>query len=190
MKWSENRIESMILRKKVVSLKNIYVNENHWVCTLQSYTVWKSLVEITHMLMEISLNLVGFTDFFYKEMLTSLISLSSRNIFWINMLLKTSVVENKSSDFLNFFLRDQPYLFRDISQTSELKFTKETFSASSSFVHFDGLCNYLHLFQKQPADNFFKNKCCFPDQEDVGYYINKSTETGLDFFIKYLLRAI
>ena len=51
-------------------------------------------------------------------------------------------------------------------------------------------CNYLHSFQKQRADNFFENKCCFPDQGHVGYCIKKFTETGLDFFIKYLLRAI
>ena len=61
------------------------------------------------------------------------------------------------------------------------------------FIHFDGLCNYLHSFQKQPAANFFKNNCCFPDQVHVGYYINKFTETGkkiTDFLVKYILRAI
>ena len=51
-------------------------------------------------------------------------------------------------------------------------------------MHFDELCNYLLSFQKQQAANFFKNNCCFPDQELVDHYINKSTETGLDFFIK------
>ena len=80
--------------------------------------------------------------------------------------------------FYNFFF--------EISQTSELKSTTETFSASTSFIHFDGLCNYLHSFQKQPAANFFKNNCCCPDHEHVGHYINKSTETGLDLSIKYI----
>ena len=60
----------MILRRKVVSLKNIYVNES-WLYTLQIYTVWKSLVEISSTLMEVTLNLMDFTDFFYKEMFTS-----------------------------------------------------------------------------------------------------------------------
>ena len=49
--------------------------------------------------------------------------------------------------------------------------------------------NYLPSSQKHSAI-FFENKCCFPDQEYVGHYINKITETGLDFFTKYLLRAI
>ena len=71
MKRSENCIQSMILRRKVVSLKNIYVNESHWLYTLQIYTVWKSLVEISHTLMEVTLNLMAFTDVFYKEMFTS-----------------------------------------------------------------------------------------------------------------------
>ena len=56
---------------------------------VQIYTVCKSRVEISHMLMEISSNLMGFTDFFYKEMLTSLVSFSSRNTFSLNLLLKS-----------------------------------------------------------------------------------------------------
>ena len=31
---------------------------------------------------------------------------------------------------------------------------------------------------------------CFPVQGHVGHYTNKFTETELDVFIKYLLRAI
>ena len=30
-------------------------------------------------------------------------------------------------------------------------------SARTWFIHFDGLCNYLHSFQKQQTANFFKN---------------------------------
>ena len=72
--------------------------------------------------MEISLNLMGFADFFYKEILTNLISFSSRYTFSLNPLLKASVVWAKNYEFLHFLLCDQPYWFRDISQTSELKF--------------------------------------------------------------------
>ena len=61
---------------------------------------------------------------------------------------------------------------------------------SASRIHFDGLCNYLHSFQKQLAANFFNNNCWFPFQGHVGHCSNKFTKTGLDFFIKYLLRAI
>ena len=39
MKRSENRIQSMILLRKVASLKKIYLNESHWLYTLQAYTV-------------------------------------------------------------------------------------------------------------------------------------------------------
>ena len=56
------------------------------------------------------------------------------------------------------------------------------------FIHFDVPCNYLNLFLKRPAANFF-NVCCFLAQGHVGHCTNKFTETGLDLFIKYLLRA-
>ena len=90
----------------------------------------------------------------------------------------------KFLSFYNFFLRDQPHWLRDLSETSKWKFTAKTFLANTWFIHFDGLCNYLHSFQKHPAANFFEKKCCFPDQEHVGHYINKFIKTGLEFFIK------
>ena len=58
------------------------------------------------------------------------------------------------------------------------------------FIHFYGPYNYLHSFQKHATDSFFENKFYFPDQEHVGQYINKFTETGHDIYVKYLLRAI
>ena len=70
-------------------------------------------------------------DFFYKEVFASLILISSRNTFSFNMVLKASVVWAKKYEFLHFFLRDQPYWFRDISQTSELNFITKTFSVST-----------------------------------------------------------
>ena len=33
MKLSENRIQSIKLFRKVVSLKNVYINKSHWLCT-------------------------------------------------------------------------------------------------------------------------------------------------------------
>ena len=74
--------------------------------------------------------------------------------------------------FYDFFC-DQPYRFRDISQTSELMPSTEDFSASTWFIHFDELCNYLHSFQKQLAAILLKNNCCFPDQKHVGHSTNK-----------------
>ena len=174
----------------MVLLRKWNRNESHWPHTFQIYTVWKSRVEISHPLMEISLNLMGFTDFFYKEMLTSSISFSWRNTFSLNLLAKASLVQVKHYEFLQFFLCDQRIGFRDISLNSELKLITENISASTWFTHFDELCNYLHSFQKQPAASFYKKNCCFLDQEHVGNDINKFPETGLDFFIKYILRAI
>ena len=52
-------------------------------------------------------------------------------------------------EFSRFFLCDQTYRFRNISQTSELKSTTANVSASTRFTYFDGLCNYLNLFPKQ-----------------------------------------
>ena len=93
-------------------------------------------------------------------------------------------------NFVRFFLCGQPYRFRDTSETSELVSTTENFSASTWFIHVDGLRNYLPSFQKNPSANFFKNNCCFPDQKHVGHYTSRFTEKGLDFYIKYLLRTI
>ena len=56
----------MILLRKVVSLNNIDLNENHWqmkIRILQVYTVCKSRVEISHRLMEIFLILEGWGQF-------------------------------------------------------------------------------------------------------------------------------
>ena len=75
MKQSENRIKSMILLRKVVSLNSIYINESHRLYTLQIYTVCKSRVEISHRLMEIFLILEKLGDnltspsFFLKKYL-------------------------------------------------------------------------------------------------------------------------
>ena len=62
MKQSENRIKSMILLRKVVSLNSIYINESHRLYTLQVYTVCKSRVEISHRNMEIFLILKRLGD--------------------------------------------------------------------------------------------------------------------------------
>ena len=110
-----------------------------------------------------------------------------KKTFSLNLLIKSDRLKNY--EFLRFFLCDQPYRFRSISQTSELKSTSENASTRTWFIDFDRLCNYLNLFQKQPAVNFF-NSFCLPVQGYVGHYINKFTETELGFFIKYLLRAI
>ena len=111
---------------------------------------FESLRRISHRLMEISLNLIGFTDFFCKEMLTSLISFSSRNNFSLNLLLKASVVYSKK--FLHFFLRGQPYRFREISQTSELKSPPHNFFqlARDLFILMDSAIICIHFRNSQP----------------------------------------
>ena len=46
---------------------------------------------------------MGFTDFFCKEIMTSLISFSSKYTFLPNLLLKAGVVQAKNYEFLHFF---------------------------------------------------------------------------------------
>ena len=58
--------------------------------------------------------------------------------------------------FVRFFLCDQPYRYRDTLETSELVSPTENFSASTWFIHVDGLSNYLPSFQKNPSANFLK----------------------------------
>ena len=118
-----------------------------------------------------------FTDFFYKEMFTCLISFSSRNTF--------------SLEFLLFFTpnrigSERSHKIPNLSLPQKMS----QLAPSTLFTHFDGLCNYLDSFQKQLAANFFNNNCCFPFQGHFCHYTNKFTETGLDFFIKYLLGPI
>ena len=84
-------IFGLILLRKVVFLKNTYINESNCL-TLEIYTVCLFRIEVSHTVMEISLNLMGFTDFFYKEMLNNLISFSSSHTFSFNVLLKASTV--------------------------------------------------------------------------------------------------
>ena len=62
--------------------------------------------------MEISLNLMDFKDFVYKEIMINLISFSSRYTFSLNLSLTASVIWAKEYEFLHVFLRGQPYNFR------------------------------------------------------------------------------
>ena len=54
--------------------------------------------------------------------------------------------------------------------------------------------NFANIYSLKFSSRYLShdhgNICRLPDQEHFGHYINKSTETELDFFIKYLLRAI
>ena len=120
-------------------------------------------------------------------MLTSLISFSSRNTFSIDLLLKASVVYAKVCMIFSLWstLSIQRHLRNFQISVHQIKF-----SASTWFIHVDGLSNYLLPFQKNPSTNFFKNNCYFPDQKHGGHCTNIFTEKGLDFYIKYLLRAI
>ena len=50
--------------------------------------------------------------------------------------------------------------------------------------------NYQHSFWMQSGTTFFDNDKCLPDPGNVGYHTKKLTETGLDLFIKYIIRPI
>ena len=63
-------------------------------------------------------------------------------------------------EFLRFFFVINRIGSETTQKLQKLKSNSENVSASTLFIHFDGLCNHLNLFQKQPAANFF-NSCCF-----------------------------
>ena len=68
--WWKKRKVAETSFKKVFSLKNSCLNKSHWLCTLQIHMICKSLVEIGHKFMEISLNHIDCIDVCDKEMLT------------------------------------------------------------------------------------------------------------------------
>ena len=75
---------------------------------------------------------------FHRSLLQrNFISFSLRKTFSLNLLLKSDFKrylgyhEKIYHELLRFFLRDQPYRFRNVSQTSELKSTSENVSAST-----------------------------------------------------------
>ena len=74
-------------------------------------------------------------------------------------------------------------------QSFEFRSTTEHFWGSKWFIHFEGP-NYQHSFQTQSAMTFNNDKRCLPDQGNVWYDTKKFTETGIDPFIKYLIRLI
>ena len=50
------------------------------------------------------------------------------------------------------------------------------YKVSEGTRDFDGPCNYLYSFRKQPATSFFINiNRCFHEQGNVGHHANKST---------------
>ena len=130
---------------------------------------------------------MGFTDFFYKDISTNLISFSSRYTFPLNLLVKPSVAWVKNYEFLNYFLCGQPYWIRDISKTSELKFVTKTFSAGTWFIHFDGPCNYLDSFQKYPAVSL-KINATFLIRNTLAIVITNLLKQDLSFSSNTFLR--
>ena len=77
------------------------------------------------------------------------------------------------------------------SQSSEFKSISERFWGSTWFIHFGGPSKLLTSLRTQSATTFFNNdKCCLRDQGNVWHHTKKFTETGLDPFIKYLIRPI
>ena len=98
-----------------------------------------------------------------------------KEYFSFNLLLKASVVQakNQSSEISHKLPNLCPpqkifHLARDL------------------FILIDSVIICSHFENSQPPSSSKTTAA----QEHVGHYTNKFTETGLDFFIKYLLRAI
>ena len=138
----------MILRRKVVSLKNIYLNETHELYNLKNISSLKvsSLVTLSWkyplILVEISSN----SDFFDKEKSTSLISFSSRYTFYSTCYLKQALFRLKIMSFYNFF-----FVANRIGSETSQKLPNESppqnlFQlARDLFISMDSAITYIHF---------------------------------------------
>ena len=121
--------------------------------------------------MEMILNLIFFTDFYFIEILTSLIWFFSTLIFSPTPALKTYTVRLQNyHEFSTFFLCGELHRFVDITWT--LRTSK--FNPNTN--------KYLYSFQKLVDASFFINiSCNFPDQRKVGHDTSIFTETNVYF---------
>ena len=140
--------------------------------------------EISHRFMEMFLNLIYFTDFYFIEILIGLFwFFFQRSIFHSHCYLKLTLFKLQNyHEFSRFFLCSELYRFGDINHLdlTNFKFKPNTkhFLRSTWLIHFDGLCNYLYSFQRLLAACFFINiNCYFSDKEKVGHQSSKFTET-------------
>ena len=120
----------MILFKKVVFLKNIFINKNPWLHTLKIHTICKSLVEIGQKFMKVSLNHIDFTDFFDREMLTSSFSFPSTTFHPLCYLMRAFFRLKNFYKLPIFFVTNSigsETLMAWIFKTSEFKFAIESF---------------------------------------------------------------
>ena len=143
----------MILRRKVVSLKNIYLNETHELYNLKNISSLKvsSLVTLSWkyplILVEISSN----SDFFDKEKSTSLISFSSRYTFYSTCYLKQALFRLKIMSFYNFF-----FLANCIGSETSQKFPNESLPQKlfqlvrDLFILMDSAIICIHYRNTQP----------------------------------------
>ena len=146
----------MILLKKVVSLKNIFINKSHWLHTLQIHTICKSLVEIGRKFMEISLNYRDLIDFFNKEMLTSLFSLPSTNFHPFGHVKRVLFRPKNYHELSRFFISWRQYRFRDINALDftnfQIEFHKRKFLREHVIYSFlmDSVIICIHFESNQP----------------------------------------
>lgn len=99
-----------------------------------------------YMFKEVSLNPMESTDLFPQKLLTSLFSLSSMNKK-LSLLSKTRFFYGRLSRFIDISALDLTnFKIQDLRQ-------KE---GELWFISFDGLCNYLYLFRRQPTASFLK----------------------------------
>ena len=123
----------MILFKRVVSLKNIFINKSHWLHTLKINTICKSLAEVGQEFMKESFNRTDSTDFLEKKMLTSSFSFPSTNFHKLYYLKRTLFRLKKYHELSRIFLCPTVSLMSWILKTSEFKFKTERFWRSTWF---------------------------------------------------------
>ena len=149
--------------------------------------IFSSQAEISHTFMEMFLNLICFTDFYFIETLTSLFWFFQRSIFHSQCYLKSTLLRLQHyHKFSRFFF----WVNCIVSETSmawtlrtfEFKHNTKHCRRSTWIIHFDGLCNYLYSFQNLVAASFFINiNCYFPDKGKVGHHTSIFTEAKVHF---------
>ena len=117
--------------------------------------------------MEISLNHMDFTDFFYMLIVAKL-----RFIFFSECFFTNFKKYHKQSRFFGPNHIGPKTIISWILQTSKFKSTTESVWGGTRLIHFDVLFKYLYLLLSQ-----------------LGHHTNKFTETAPDLFIKYHLKG-
>ena len=146
--------------------------------------VCRSQAEISHTFMEMFLNPIRFTDFYFIEILTSLFSFFQRSFFHSHCYIKLTLFRLQNyHEFSRFFFCGELYCFGDINGLDLTNFQIQAHHKTFPKEHVTFLFWWtLYSLQRLVAATFFINiNCYFPDQGKVGHHTSIFTETKVHF---------